>query len=343
MELGRELPTDFGLKNFLAKFTCGFYLPPIRLALKQQTLTLLPPLSPHPFSTSTSVVVACIIVGRNQGSIVFSSSFWPPRRNRQRPFSSLAAARRNRTPPPPNQIFLLFLLPPSAPLVASPLLLVTIVVRLLFLFLHPLLWTTEMVIPPLEGECRTREIVILEPDYRIPIGLLGITGGLAYTENLVATVPIGLLGILLLVQGEENALVTKPHCVGYLLQIYTPSSPYNHSGRLELAEILDSKNSEEHFADFPSLNLRKTRLRPLSPSQHLSGVELTSKEDNRAKGPLATSSHLSRTQRESSHHQEENMAKASHLPTISPGPHHNHHVIHHHLTHYLPLKFIYHL
>ncbi|MED6134359.1 hypothetical protein PIB30_036311 [Stylosanthes scabra] len=47
---------------------------------------------------------------------------------------------------------------------------------------------------------RTRETVIPEPDYRIPIVLLGIASGLAYTENLVAAVPVGLLGILLLVQ-----------------------------------------------------------------------------------------------------------------------------------------------
>ncbi|MED6211272.1 hypothetical protein PIB30_072140 [Stylosanthes scabra] len=39
------------------------------------------------------------------------------------------------------------------------------------------------------------------------------------------------------------------------IEIYTLSSPYNHSGRLELAEMLDSKNPEEHFADFPNLNL----------------------------------------------------------------------------------------
>ncbi|MED6120276.1 hypothetical protein PIB30_019426 [Stylosanthes scabra] len=47
---------------------------------------------------------------------------------------------------------------------------------------------------------RTRETVIPEPDFRIPIVLLGIAGGLAYTENLVPAVPVGLLGLLLLVQ-----------------------------------------------------------------------------------------------------------------------------------------------
>ncbi|XP_057417205.1 uncharacterized protein LOC130711550 [Lotus japonicus] len=45
-----------------------------------------------------------------------------------------------------------------------------------------------------------RETVIPEPDYRIPIVLLGIAGGLVYTDNLVPAVPVGLLGLLLLFQ-----------------------------------------------------------------------------------------------------------------------------------------------
>ncbi|KAI9126032.1 hypothetical protein K1719_003450 [Acacia pycnantha] len=45
-----------------------------------------------------------------------------------------------------------------------------------------------------------RETVIPDPDYRIPIVLLGITGGLAYTNNLGPAIPVGLLGLLLLVQ-----------------------------------------------------------------------------------------------------------------------------------------------
>ncbi|KAJ1443884.1 hypothetical protein SESBI_00056 [Sesbania bispinosa] len=48
---------------------------------------------------------------------------------------------------------------------------------------------------------KSRETVIPEPDYRIPIVLLGgIAGGLVYTENLVPAVPVGLLGLLLLFQ-----------------------------------------------------------------------------------------------------------------------------------------------
>ncbi|MED6127597.1 hypothetical protein PIB30_089578, partial [Stylosanthes scabra] len=81
------------------------------------------------------------------GRRVVSSSFWPPRRNRRAP-SVLFPCRciflldvlGYLTPPPPNQVFHLFLSPPSAPLVASPL---TVAVRPLFLFLHPLLTLSD--------------------------------------------------------------------------------------------------------------------------------------------------------------------------------------------------------
>ncbi|MCD9560423.1 hypothetical protein HAX54_019105 [Datura stramonium] len=45
-----------------------------------------------------------------------------------------------------------------------------------------------------------KETVVPDPDYRIPIVLLGLSGGLFYAENLPAAVPIGLLGLLLLFQ-----------------------------------------------------------------------------------------------------------------------------------------------
>ncbi|XP_031381263.1 uncharacterized protein LOC116195953 [Punica granatum] len=45
-----------------------------------------------------------------------------------------------------------------------------------------------------------RETVIPDPDYRIPIVLLGLAGGLAYTNNLLPAAPAGLLGLLLLFQ-----------------------------------------------------------------------------------------------------------------------------------------------
>ncbi|KAK9149652.1 hypothetical protein Scep_008409 [Stephania cephalantha] len=45
-----------------------------------------------------------------------------------------------------------------------------------------------------------RETVIPDPDYRIPVVLLGLSGGLAYADNLIGAVPVGLLGLLLLFQ-----------------------------------------------------------------------------------------------------------------------------------------------
>ncbi|XWS72920.1 hypothetical protein CRYUN_Cryun02cG0081000 [Craigia yunnanensis] len=45
-----------------------------------------------------------------------------------------------------------------------------------------------------------KETVTPDPDYRVPIVLLGIAGGLAYTDNLLPAAPVGLLGLLLLFQ-----------------------------------------------------------------------------------------------------------------------------------------------
>ncbi|XP_007013442.2 PREDICTED: uncharacterized protein LOC18588757 isoform X2 [Theobroma cacao] len=45
-----------------------------------------------------------------------------------------------------------------------------------------------------------KETVIPDPDYRIPIVLLGLAGGLAYSNNLLPAAPFGLLGLLLLFQ-----------------------------------------------------------------------------------------------------------------------------------------------
>lgn len=47
---------------------------------------------------------------------------------------------------------------------------------------------------------KKRETVVPDPDYRIPIVLLGAAGGLAYTNNLLPAAPVGLLGLLLLFQ-----------------------------------------------------------------------------------------------------------------------------------------------
>ncbi|KAL3839831.1 hypothetical protein ACJIZ3_024422 [Penstemon smallii] len=45
-----------------------------------------------------------------------------------------------------------------------------------------------------------KETIIPDPDYRIPVVLLGTAGAFVYADNLLAAVPIGLLGLLLLVQ-----------------------------------------------------------------------------------------------------------------------------------------------
>ncbi|RLN07908.1 uncharacterized protein C2845_PM11G17350 [Panicum miliaceum] len=47
---------------------------------------------------------------------------------------------------------------------------------------------------------RTRETVVPDPDYRLPIAILGISGAFAYADNLLAAAPVELLGLLLLFQ-----------------------------------------------------------------------------------------------------------------------------------------------
>ncbi|KAK3001430.1 hypothetical protein RJ639_021830 [Escallonia herrerae] len=49
-----------------------------------------------------------------------------------------------------------------------------------------------------------KDTVIPDPDYRIPVVLLGLAGGLAYTNNLIPAVPTGLLGLLLLFQASKS-------------------------------------------------------------------------------------------------------------------------------------------
>ncbi|KAM0847059.1 hypothetical protein ACQ4PT_055271 [Festuca glaucescens] len=46
----------------------------------------------------------------------------------------------------------------------------------------------------------TRETVVPDPDYRLPIAILGIAGAFAYADNLLTAAPVGLLGLLLLFQ-----------------------------------------------------------------------------------------------------------------------------------------------
>lgn len=52
-----------------------------------------------------------------------------------------------------------------------------------------------------------RKTVVPDPDYRIPIVLLGFTGGLVYSDNIIAAIPVGLLGLLLLVQATRVRFV----------------------------------------------------------------------------------------------------------------------------------------
>ncbi|KAL8057122.1 hypothetical protein ABFX02_04G163900 [Erythranthe guttata] len=66
------------------------------------------------------------------------------------------------------------------------------------------------------GKGVKKRTIIPEPDYRIPIVLLGMSGGFVYTDNLAAAAPFGLLGLLLLVQAtrvrfvfDENFLEVK--------------------------------------------------------------------------------------------------------------------------------------
>ncbi|KAG2650134.1 hypothetical protein PVAP13_1NG137100 [Panicum virgatum] len=58
----------------------------------------------------------------------------------------------------------------------------------------------RMAIVSIGRKSRTRETVVPDPDYRLPIAILGIAGAFAYADNLLAAAPVGLLGLLLLFQ-----------------------------------------------------------------------------------------------------------------------------------------------
>uniref|UniRef100_A0A0D9WGA7 DUF3119 family protein n=1 Tax=Leersia perrieri TaxID=77586 RepID=A0A0D9WGA7_9ORYZ len=47
---------------------------------------------------------------------------------------------------------------------------------------------------------KTRETIVPDPDYRLPIAILGMAGALASADNLLAAALVGLLGCLLLFQ-----------------------------------------------------------------------------------------------------------------------------------------------
>ncbi|XP_077220772.1 fructose-bisphosphate aldolase, chloroplastic-like isoform X2 [Tasmannia lanceolata] len=61
-------------------------------------------------------------------------------------------------------------------------------------------YSDEFIKTAVASKTKKREIVIPDPDNRIPIVFLGLAGGLAYQNNLLPAAPLGLLGLLLLFQ-----------------------------------------------------------------------------------------------------------------------------------------------
>ncbi|KAI5665255.1 hypothetical protein M9H77_24578 [Catharanthus roseus] len=59
---------------------------------------------------------------------------------------------------------------------------------------------SHLIISSVLGRKIKKDTVVPDPDYRIPIVLLGFAGGLVYADNLLAAAPVGLLGLLLLFQ-----------------------------------------------------------------------------------------------------------------------------------------------
>ncbi|XP_077220771.1 uncharacterized protein LOC143854613 isoform X1 [Tasmannia lanceolata] len=77
-------------------------------------------------------------------------------------------------------------------------------------------YSDEFIKTAVASKTKKREIVIPDPDNRIPIVFLGLAGGLAYQNNLLPAAPLGLLGLLLLFQTtrvrfvfDEEALEVK--------------------------------------------------------------------------------------------------------------------------------------
>ncbi|KAH0448129.1 hypothetical protein IEQ34_021929 [Dendrobium chrysotoxum] len=59
----------------------------------------------------------------------------------------------------------------------------------------------------LERKAEKRKTVIPDPDFRIPIVLLGLAGGFVYQDKLLPAATTGLLGLLLLVQATRVRFV----------------------------------------------------------------------------------------------------------------------------------------
>ncbi|CAK9147120.1 unnamed protein product [Ilex paraguariensis] len=109
-----------------------------------------------------------------------------------------------------------------------------------------------------------KETVIPDPDYRIPIVLLGLAGGFVYTNNLFPAAPVGLLGLLLLFQTtrvkfvfDEEALEVK---IGDQLQESGENAFVGGKNRWKYSTFV---NWELWWPNFPILvYFKETQTRP---------------------------------------------------------------------------------
>ncbi|XP_022882439.1 uncharacterized protein LOC111399392 isoform X1 [Olea europaea var. sylvestris] len=113
---------------------------------------------------------------------------------------------------------------------------------------------SHIVIASVLGRKVKKETIIPDPDYRLPVVLLGIAGGLVYVDNLLAAVPVGLLGLLLLVQTtrvrfvfDEEALEVK---IGDQLQESGPNAFVGGKSRWKYSTFV---NWELWWPNFPIL------------------------------------------------------------------------------------------
>ncbi|XP_059637976.1 uncharacterized protein LOC132279923 [Cornus florida] len=122
----------------------------------------------------------------------------------------------------------------------------------------------SIVVSSVLGRKVKKETVIPEPDYRIPIVLLGMAGGLVYTDNLFPAAPVGLLGLLLLFQTtrvrfvfDEEALEVK---VGDQLQEAGENVFVGGKNRWKYSTFV---NWELWWPDFPILvYFKETQTKP---------------------------------------------------------------------------------
>lgn len=109
-----------------------------------------------------------------------------------------------------------------------------------------------------------KETVIPDPDYRIPIVLLGVAGALGYADNIAGAVPVGLLGLLLLFQTtrvrfvfDNEALEVK---IGDQLQESGENAFVGGKNRWKYSTFV---NWELWWPDFPILvYFKETQTKP---------------------------------------------------------------------------------